>query len=117
MSVNLHLSVKVSSYDPSRISAIKQAVQAVFEREQIEDEMSPLEESADGEGRILSSRSNPDHPVIISSSYKWLPEVQIALSAAVADANGGPCEVQFEGDDADENDDDYEEDEEDVETG
>jgi hypothetical protein len=111
MSVNLHLSVRVSGYDPSRSGAIRQAIQAIFEREQIENEMSPLKESEEGPARILSSRSDPDYPVIVSSSYTWIPEVQISLAQAVAAANGGPCEVQFEGGDADEGDDAYEEEE------
>ncbi|MEZ6140916.1 MAG: hypothetical protein R3B84_10125 [Zavarzinella sp.] len=110
MSVNLHLSVKVSGYDPSRISEIKQAIQTIFDREDIGNDMSSIEEFSDGPTRTLSSRSNPDYPVIISSSYKWIPEVQNALSQAVAEANGGPCEVQFQGDDADEGVDDDEED-------
>jgi hypothetical protein len=113
MSVNLHLSIRVSGYVPSRSGAIKQAIQAVFEREQIENDMSPLEESGEGPARILSSRSDPDYPVIISSSYTWIPEVQTSLLQAVAAANGGSCEVQFEGEDADEGDDDYEEEEND----
>jgi hypothetical protein len=111
MSVNLHLSVKVSGYNPSRCGVIKQAIQAVFEREQIENDMSPLAESGEGSPPVLSSRSNRDYPVVISSSYTWIPEVQASLSQAVALANGGPCEVQFEGEDADGGDDDYEDEE------
>ena len=110
MSVNLHLSVRVSGYDPNRTGAIKQAVQAIFESEEIDDVMSPLEESGDGPARTLSSRSDPDFPVIISSSYKWLPDVQTALFDAVAEVNGFPCEVQFEGEDADDGADDHDED-------
>ena len=113
MSVNLHLSVTVSGYNPSRIDAIKKAVRAIFEREQIENEMSPLGESSGGPSQVLSSRSDPDYPVIISSSYKWIPEVQTALSEAVTNANGGPCAVLFEGEDADDGEDEDEEEEED----
>jgi hypothetical protein len=111
MSVNLHLSVKISGYDPGRSDSIKQAVQAVFEDEQIEDEMSPPQEYGEGSARTVTSRSDPDFPVIVSGSYEWIPKVQAMLSKAVAEANGGPCQVQFEGEDADEGADDEEEEE------
>jgi hypothetical protein len=115
MSVNLHLSVRVSGYDPGRIAAIRDAVQTIFEREQIANVMSPLGEVPEGPGRVLLSRSNPEYPVIISSSYKWIPEVQTALAEAVLKANGGPCAVQFDGDDADEGEEDEPEEAEDDE--
>ena len=64
----------------------------------------------------LSSRTDPDDPIIISGSYRWIPEVQAALSAGVTEANGGPCEVEFDGfsddDEDDEPDDDGDEQEE-----
>jgi len=102
MSVNLHLRLNVKGYNPSRIGAIQEAVQAIFEDEEIDSDMSLLQESKDGDTAKLVSQSDPAYPVIISSSYTWLPEVQAALLAAVNEANGSACEVQFEGDDADE---------------
>jgi hypothetical protein len=104
MSVNLYLSLRVSGYDPSRVNAIKEAIQAVLVREEIDDDMSPIAESGEGVSRTLESRSNPEMPVIISGAYIWLPEVQEQMSKAVEEANGSPCNVEFEGeyDDLDE---------------
>ena len=110
MSVNLHLSLKISGYHANQAGAIKAAVADVFAREQLTDDMSPLTERSENEQPTLISRTNPDLPVIISKSYEWLPEMQAAFAAAVTQANGAPCEVAFEGEDADESD--FEDDEE-----
>ena len=108
MSVNLHLSIVVSDYDPTRANAIKQALQAVVDSEGIAEDLPPLVETGDGSSRTLSSRSDPDFPVIVSSAYKWLPEVQARLSEVANEANGRPCKVVFDGENADEDEDEPE---------
>jgi hypothetical protein len=115
MSVNLHLSLKVSGYEPSRQKEIKQAIQDILAQEEIDNDMSPLAEIGEGPDRTLESHSDPEFPLIISGSYKWLPQVQKELENAVAKANGEPCHVEFEGMDADEDLDDEEEDEDEEE--
>jgi hypothetical protein len=105
MSVNLHLSIRVAGYSPGRGEAIKQAIQAIIQRESIDNDLPPLKESVEGQTPILVTRSNPDYPVIVSSSYTWIPEIQAALSQAAEAANGSPCKVEFEAVDADEGED------------
>jgi hypothetical protein len=97
MSVNLQLWIKVSGYDAGRAEAVKAAIRAVFKQEQIDGDFPPLEESMENGTPVLASRTDPDNPLIISGSYRWIPEVQSSLAAAVEQANGGPCEVEFDG--------------------
>ncbi|MFZ6743666.1 hypothetical protein ACO0LC_10605 [Undibacterium sp. JH2W] len=105
MSVNLHLSLKVSHYHPDRTDAIKQAIKAVFAHQQIDSDMSAIAECSEGGSYFLSSQTDPEMPVIISGSYKWLPEVQQQLLTATEEANGGLCTVEFDGLSADEDND------------
>jgi hypothetical protein len=113
MSVNLHLAVRISGYDPARSDAIRQAVQAVVEQEQLERDLPPLAESGEGADRALVSQTDPDFPVPVSRSYEWLPEMQTRFAKAAEQANGRPCQVEFEGEDADEGDDDEEDEDDD----
>jgi hypothetical protein len=115
MSVNLHLGIVIRGYSRDRTEAIGRAVRDVLEREEIHENLPPLTESQDGNGYMLSSRSDPEWPVIISRAYEcrayeWTKRVERELREAAAAANGGPCVLQFECDDADE---DREEDEDD----
>ncbi len=100
MSVNLHLSVVVSSYNPARAAAIKQAIQDVWTSEQLDD-MSPVTETGEGPTRTISSHSDPDFPLIVSRAYEWVPEIRTRLTEVVHEANGGPCHVVLNDEDAD----------------
>ena len=111
MSVNLHLSLKISGYDASHQKEIENAVQEIFEQEEIDGDMSALAESGEGENRVLESHSDQEFPLIISGAHRWLPEIQKNLAQAVTEANGKPCHVEFEGLDADEGLDEDEEEE------
>lgn len=102
MSVNLHLGVVVRDHRPERAAAIERAIRAVLEGEEIDGDLPPLADAVDAEGRCLVSRTDPASPVIISRAYEWAPRVEEALRAAAAEANGGPCRVAFEWEDADE---------------
>ena len=102
MSVNLHLGVVVRGYHPDRRGAIESAIREVLKREEIAEDLPPLTEAEDSNGRILSSRSDPARPVIITGAYAWAMRVGDAIQEAAAGANGGPCQVRFEWDDADE---------------
>lgn len=113
MSVNLHLSVKVSGYRPDKTDAIRAAIQAVFERESIDRDFAPLQESVVNGERVLGSSTELGPPLIISSSYKWIPEVQAALESAVGKANGAPCHVEFDGRDMDGDEDEFDDEEDD----
>jgi hypothetical protein len=95
MSVNLRFSVTIRGYRDSQLESIRQAVQTVFEEEEIDDVMPPLTECTDVTGRLLTCQS--EEAVIISGGYRWLPEVQSTMSARVTEANQGACEVAFEG--------------------
>jgi hypothetical protein len=113
MSVNLHLSIIVRGYDPRRREAIAREIRSVIEREQLTPDLPPLAEAEDGRGRFLFSRTDPHRPVIISAAYRWAPVVHQALCEAAERGNGGPCEVFFNWDDADEDRSDSDEEEDD----
>jgi len=102
MSVNLHLTLKVSNFETDRSESIRQAILAVFSNQDINSYMSPIRVSGEGANRSLSSQSDPEIPVIISGAYRWLPEVSQQLQKAVEEANDRPCIVEFDGFDADE---------------
>lgn len=112
MSVNLHLGVVIRDYRPDKAEAIGLAVRAVLVRSEIDDDLPPLVETNDAGGSCLMSRSDPQRPVIITGAYEWACEVERSLREAVTAANGGPCRVRFEWDDADEGRGESEEDEE-----
>ncbi|MFZ6712541.1 hypothetical protein ACO0LN_25840 [Undibacterium sp. TC9W] len=98
----------MSNYQPDRIESIKQAIHAVFSNQDINSYMSPIRVSEEGENYTLSSQTDPEMPVIISSAYRWLPEISQQLQNAVEEANGRPCIVEFDGVDADEDEDEEE---------
>ncbi|HEY2783573.1 MAG TPA: hypothetical protein VGJ05_01245 [Fimbriiglobus sp.] len=102
MSVNLHLGVVVRGYHADRAAEIERAVRAILVKEEIDVDLPPLAEAEDGAGRCLVSRSDRGRPVIISGAYEWATRVEGELRQAVATANGGPCALRFEWDDADE---------------
>lgn len=111
MSVNLHLGVVVRDYRPDRTEAIARAVREVLVREEIDEDLPPLTESVDSSGRRLASRSNLDRPVIITGAYEWAMRIEKELREAASQANGEPCRVEFQWDDADEGQDEPDEDE------
>lgn len=111
MSVNLHLGVVIRDYRPERAEAIRRAVHEVLVQQEIDGDLPPLSEVIDAGGPCLISRSNPNFPVIITGAYEWALQVDKALKEAVARANGAPCQVRFDWDDADEDRDDPEDDE------
>lgn len=102
MSVNLHLGIVIRNYRPEKAEDIGLAVREVLVRSEIDDDLPPLMETIDAAGRCLTSRSDPHSPVIITGAYEWALDVERSLREAVAAANGGPCRVRFEWDDADE---------------
>ncbi len=104
MSVNLHLSVTVRGYDPSRAGAIGREVRDVIESEDLGEQLPPLVETSDGLGRVLTSRTDRDEPVILSRAFLWAPGFLQALRLAAERGNGGPCEVELDCTDADEDD-------------
>jgi predicted DNA-binding WGR domain protein len=101
MSVNLHLSIRVAGYNPAHRKAIVKAVKDLIEAEDLQDDLPALVEVEEGGVKVLLTRSDPENPVIISSSYRWVPEIQAALTKAVTDANQEACSVKFEDVDAD----------------
>jgi hypothetical protein len=102
MSVNLHLSFEVRGYAPEKYTQIIEAIMDFLTGEQLERDFGPVQAVTDMDGTpVLRSRTDPRYPVIISRSYIWLPEITKSFEAAVTQANGGPCEVSFHGDDAD----------------
>lgn len=111
MSVNLHLGVVIRGHRPDRVAAIASGVRVVLQREEIDQDLPPLAEARDATGPFLVSRSDPAYPVIITGAYDWAMGVEKALKEAVASANGGPCQVRFEWDDADEGREEEEEEE------
>lgn len=111
MSVNLHLGVVIRDYRPDKAEAIGSAVRGVLVRSEIDEDLPPLAEAMDADGRCLTSRSDPHRPVIITGAYQWALEVERSLREAVEAANGGPCRVRFVWDDADEGREEPEDDE------
>ncbi len=113
MSVNLHLSIIIRDYNPSRRDIIKQAIQEELVKQQLNDDLPPLTESIDEKGCFLATYSNRDAPVIISNAYKWIPQFRETLQQKANLANQGNCNVHFDGEDADDEDyQDYEEEDE-----
>lgn len=102
MSVNLHLAVTVRGYQPDRTPAVRRAIQEVIEAEELAEDLPPLMEVVDATGRHLTTRSDPHRPVVISGAYEWATRVEKTLREAAGRANGGPCQVVFRWDDADE---------------
>lgn len=101
MSVNLHLSIRVAGYNPARRKAIVKAVKDLIKAEDLQNDLPGLVEVEEGSEKVLLTRSDPKHPVIISGSYRWVPEFQAALKKAVSAANQAVCSVKFEEVDAD----------------
>ena len=95
MSVNLFLEVEVRGFDRAREKAIRAAIGELLENEGLQRDFGKLSVK----GGAL--RASTPMPVIISGSYKWLPEMQKALAAAVKLANGKKCDAKFVGQDAD----------------
>lgn len=105
MSVNLHLCIEVKDYDEAQIQAIKNSIREVIAQEQLTEEFGSLEFSRDrGGNERLRIQTDRRFPIGISRAYKWLPEVEQRLKAAVANANGSPCQVRLLGDNIDEDD-------------
>lgn len=89
----------IRGYNAAQVEAIKQAIRKVIELEGLGDDLPPLVEDASAGGLI--SRTNPKYPVIISRVASWSKSFEAMLRAAAERANGQPCELRFEWDDAD----------------
>lgn len=101
MSVNLHLAIVVREYRPEKATAIKKAIQQVIAAEALDNDLPPLVESKDETGTMLKTQSNRKRPVIISGFGRWSTAIEKTLRSVVEQANGGPCQVDFQCEDAD----------------
>jgi hypothetical protein len=108
MSANLNLSFEIHEFDRSKSDELLAAAKKFLDDEGLR----PPEVLVDflGEEGFLCGHSTS--PVIISASYKWVPDVTARWQQMAAQINGAPCralvKAEYEEETEDEDDDDTE---------
>lgn len=102
MSVNLHLRIQVASFDPHHAEAVAEAVKQLLASEGLAGDFGPVRRTDDPQGApLLTFRSDPRYPVIISRSYVWIPQFTRQLQAAVTAVAGPSATVRLDQEDTD----------------
>lgn len=105
MSVNLNLSFEVHDFDRSKSNELLAAAKQFLDAEGLR----PPEVLLDFIGEEGYLRGYSTAPVIISASYKWVPDVTARWQQMATKINGGPCRalvnVEYEEETEDDEDD------------